>query len=142
MERGGESNSHFVDVAYSIGIYLRDDGTITDTIEGMSAAKAGIGPGMKLIGVNGRNTRRRSYTTRSGWKSGTAPLELLVENTDYYKTSRSIITAVSAILIYCVMNQSRTFSAKSTKRSSISDEDRKLWIPTGTARLSFLRGRS
>ena len=40
--------------AYSIGLELREDGTITDTIEGMPAAVAGIGPGMKLIAVNGR----------------------------------------------------------------------------------------
>src|SRR6202167_2292488 len=40
MQRGGESNFHFIDVAYSIGIELREDGTITDTIEGMPAALA------------------------------------------------------------------------------------------------------
>ena len=87
MDRGGEINSHFVDVAYSIGIYLRDDGTITDTIEGMSAAKAGIGPGMKLIGVNGRKySAEVLHDALKAGKSGTSPLELLVENTDYYRT--------------------------------------------------------
>src|SRR5215467_2480283 len=30
------------------------DGTVEDTIEGMDAARAGIGPGMKIIAVNGR----------------------------------------------------------------------------------------
>src|SRR5258706_499629 len=74
-------------VAYSIGIYLRDDGTIADTIEGMSAAKAGIGPGMRLIGVNGRKySAEVLHDALKAGKSGTAPLELLVENTDYYKT--------------------------------------------------------
>ena len=87
MDRGGDINSHFVDVAYSIGIYLRDDGTIADTIEGMSAAKAGIGPGMKLIGVNGRKySAEVLHDALKAGKSGTAPLELLVENTGYYKT--------------------------------------------------------
>ncbi|HWY22497.1 MAG TPA: hypothetical protein VNX26_14820 [Candidatus Acidoferrum sp.] len=87
MERGGESNSHFVDAAYSIGIRLREDGTIPDTIEGMPAAQAGIGPGMKLIAVNGRQYSGDVLrdALRAG-KGGTAPLELLVENTDYYKT--------------------------------------------------------
>jgi len=87
MERGGESNSHFVDAAYSIGIYVREDGTIPDTIEGMPAAQAGIGPGMKLVAVNGR--RYSPDVLRDALKAGkngTAPLELLVENTDYYKT--------------------------------------------------------
>ncbi len=87
MERGGESNSHFVDVAYSLGLELREDGTITDTIEGMPAAQAGIGPGMKLIAVNGRHYSAEILrdALKAG-KSSTAPLELLVENTDYYKT--------------------------------------------------------
>jgi predicted metalloprotease with PDZ domain len=87
MQRGGEASSHFVDVAYSIGLDLREDGTISDTTEGMPAALAGIGPGMKLIAVNGRqySTEVLRDALRAG-KSATAPLELLVENTDYYKT--------------------------------------------------------
>src|ERR1700683_2924715 len=86
MDRG-DGGSHFVDVAYSIGIDLRDDGTITDTIEGMPAALAGIGPGMKLIAVNGR--QYSPEVLRDALKAGkntTEPLELLVENTEYYKT--------------------------------------------------------
>jgi predicted metalloprotease with PDZ domain len=87
MARGGESNSHTVDVAYSLGMYLREDGTITDTIEGSPAARAGIGPGMKLIAVNGRKYSPDVVhdSLRAG-KGGAVPLELLVENTDYYKT--------------------------------------------------------
>ena len=87
MSHGGESNWHFVNAAYSIGIDLREDGTITDTIEGMPAAQAGIGPGMKLVAVNGRKYSAEILrdALKAG-KSGTAPLELLVENTDYYKT--------------------------------------------------------
>src|SRR5580658_1697256 len=87
MERGGQGNQHFVDVKYSIGIDLNEDGTITDTIEGMPAAQAGIGPGMKLIAVNGRHYTAEVLrdALRAG-KTSTAPLELLVENTDYFKT--------------------------------------------------------
>jgi predicted metalloprotease with PDZ domain len=87
MERGAESNGHFVDVAYSIGLDLREDGTITDTIEGEAAAKAGIGPGMKLIAVNGR--KYSPEVLRDALKAGhngATPLDLLVENTEYYKT--------------------------------------------------------
>jgi predicted metalloprotease with PDZ domain len=87
MDRGGEGGGRFIDVAYSIGIDLREDGTITDTIEGMPAALAGIGPGMKLIAVNGRHYSAEVLrdALRAG-KSSTGPLELLVENTDYFKT--------------------------------------------------------
>ena len=88
MERGGESTFHFLGAAmYSLGLELREDGTITDTIEGMPAAKAGIGPGMKLVAVNGR--RFSSDVLHDALKAGknsTEALELLVENTDYYKT--------------------------------------------------------
>jgi predicted metalloprotease with PDZ domain len=53
----------------------------------MPAAIAGIGPGMKLIAVNGR--QYSAEVLRDALRSGrgsSAPLELLVENTDYYKT--------------------------------------------------------
>ncbi|MEY2395811.1 MAG: hypothetical protein QOF94_2156 [Acidobacteriaceae bacterium] len=87
MERGGESTFHFVDAAYSLGIYLREDATITDTIEGMPAALAGIGPGMKLMAVNGRKySPDVLHDALKASKGGSSPLELLVENTDYYKT--------------------------------------------------------
>ncbi|MFZ0278878.1 MAG: M61 family peptidase [Candidatus Sulfotelmatobacter sp.] len=87
MERGSESGGHVNGGLYSIGLELREDGTIVDTIEGMPAALAGIGPGMKLIAVNGHQYSPEVLrdALRAG-KSSTAPLELLVENTDYFKT--------------------------------------------------------
>ena len=87
MDRGGESSARFINAAYSIGIELREDGTISDTIEGMPAALAAIGPGMKLVAVNGR--QYSPEVLRDAIKAGknTAdPLQLLVENTEYYKT--------------------------------------------------------
>ncbi len=87
MERGSENGGHVNGGLYSIGLQLREDGTIVDTIEGMPAALAGIGPGMKLIAVNGHQYSPEVLrdALRAG-KSSTAPLELLVENTDYFKT--------------------------------------------------------
>jgi predicted metalloprotease with PDZ domain len=87
MESGAASMSHFVDAMYSLGLELRDDGTITDTTEGMPAAKSGIGPGMKLVAVNGRRYSADVLKDAlKATKNGSAPIELLVENTDYYKT--------------------------------------------------------
>jgi predicted metalloprotease with PDZ domain len=77
----------FVPAALSFGLALNDDGTITDTTEGMPAAEAGIGPGMKLVAVNGR--RFSPEILRDAVKAtqnSNAPMELLIENTDYYKT--------------------------------------------------------
>jgi predicted metalloprotease with PDZ domain len=78
---------HFVPAAFALGLELRDDGGITDTIEGEIAAKAGIGPGMKVVAVNGRRFAPEILRdTIKAAKNGSAPIELLVENSDYYKT--------------------------------------------------------
>jgi predicted metalloprotease with PDZ domain len=83
--REGERGT--MNAAYSIGLWLSGDGSVTDTVEGMLAAQAGIGPGMKVVAVNGRkfsaNILREAL--RKG-KDSSDPLELLVENTEYYKT--------------------------------------------------------
>ena len=85
MERGGET--HGASAEYSIGLELREDGTVSDTVEGMPAALAGIGPGMKLIAVNGRHySPDVLHDALKAGKDAQAPLELLVENTEYYKT--------------------------------------------------------
>ena len=87
LVRTREDDREVVNAAYSIGLWLKEDGSITDTVEGMPAAQAGIGPGMKLIAVNGRKFSAEILrdTLRQG-KSGSSALELLVENTEYYKT--------------------------------------------------------
>jgi predicted metalloprotease with PDZ domain len=76
-----------INAAYSIGLRLEADGRIIDTIEGLPAATAGIGPGMKVIAVNGRkfseDVLRDALRTA---KHSQEPLQLLVENTDYFKT--------------------------------------------------------
>lgn len=81
-----DDNREIVDALYSIGLHLRAGGEIVDTIEGMPAAQAGVGPGMKLVAVNGRKFSGDVLrdALREGKSSSTA-LELLVENSDYYK---------------------------------------------------------
>jgi predicted metalloprotease with PDZ domain len=82
-----ERYSDQVNASYSIGLFLKADGSIIDTIEGMPAAKAGIGPGMRVVAVNGR--RFSADVLRDALiagTSGSAPLALLVENTEYFKT--------------------------------------------------------
>src|SRR5438105_4295999 len=82
-EDAGREN---INAAYSIGLWLRDDGHITDTIEGMPAAKAGIGPGMAVIAVNGKKfSADVLHDALRATRNSSEPLELLVENTDYYK---------------------------------------------------------
>lgn len=82
-----EKTSDRVDLSFSLGIILDKEGAIIDAIPGSPAYKAGAGPGMKLIGVNGRKYSKdwvraalRSSTT------STQPMELLVENAEYYES--------------------------------------------------------
>jgi predicted metalloprotease with PDZ domain len=85
--RAWEIDRREINAEYSIGLLLKDDGEILDTVEGMQAATAGIGPGMRVVAVNGRRFSAEVWhdALRSG-RNGTVPLELLIENTDYYKT--------------------------------------------------------
>jgi predicted metalloprotease with PDZ domain len=93
LTRIWEDDHRELDASFSIGLELKDDGVIVDTIEGMPAAKAGIGPGMRLIAVNGRrfSTEKSSspQVLRDALRAAMGnkePIELLIENADYYKT--------------------------------------------------------
>jgi predicted metalloprotease with PDZ domain len=86
LERAEEGEDG-VDASYSLGLKLHSDGRIVDTVEGMPAAKAGIGPGMKIIAVNSK--RFSGDVLRDALRQGknaSVPLELLIENTDYFTT--------------------------------------------------------
>jgi predicted metalloprotease with PDZ domain len=87
LVKAREGAGELVDASFSIGLIVKKDGAISDTIEGMPAAKAGIGPGMKLIGVNGRIfTDDALRDALKATKNSRQNLEFLVENTGYYKT--------------------------------------------------------
>lgn len=78
---------HIVPAAAALGLDLRGDGTISDTIENEVAAKAGIGPGMKVVAVNGRRfTPEVLSDAIKAAKGTTATVDLLIENDDYFKT--------------------------------------------------------
>jgi predicted metalloprotease with PDZ domain len=76
-----------VSAHYTVGLLLREDGTVRDAVEGMVAAKAGIGPGMKILAVNGRKfSPDLWHDAIRAAKNSPAPIELIVENTDYFRT--------------------------------------------------------
>jgi predicted metalloprotease with PDZ domain len=86
MLTGSAGMYHYVPAAFAIGLLLNEDGTIGDTVEGAPAAKAGIGPGMKLVAVNDRRFSPEILRDAvKATKNDNTPLELLVENADYYK---------------------------------------------------------
>ena len=86
MMRAWEDDHRTINASFSVGLIVKEDGEIMDTIEGMDAARAGIGPGMKLLAVNGRRFTPQIFRDALSGKSGSEPLQLLVENTDYFKT--------------------------------------------------------
>ncbi len=75
-----------IDAHYSVGLLAGTDGMVRDTVEGMIAAQAGIGPGMKIVAVNGRAFSPDVWhdAIRAA-KTSPSPIELIVENTDYFR---------------------------------------------------------
>ena len=85
--RSAERSESEIDEAYSLGLLLKDDGEVSDTVEGMTAAKAGFGPGMKIVALNGRKfSAEVLHDAIKAAKGNSNPIELLVENSDYFKT--------------------------------------------------------
>ena len=71
---------------YSVGLIAGSDGVVKDTVEGMVAAKAGLGPGMKIVAVNGRRfTSDAWHDAIRTAKTSPSAIELIVENTDYFR---------------------------------------------------------
>jgi predicted metalloprotease with PDZ domain len=77
----------FADYSYSLGFTLAEDGKLDDVIVGSPAYQSGIGPGMKLIAVNGRKwTPPVLHAAIKAAQGTTAPIELLVENAQFFQT--------------------------------------------------------
>ncbi len=82
-----EGQRKYTEMSCSLGFAIGEDGMIGDVLPGSPADKAGLMQGMKLIAVNERKWSARIL--REAVKTGVtndAPLKLLVENSDYYKT--------------------------------------------------------
>ncbi|HET7757363.1 MAG TPA: hypothetical protein VFK87_08915 [Steroidobacteraceae bacterium] len=72
---------------WSIGLRLSDQGEILDTLEGGPAARAGAGPGMKVIAVDGRRFSAEALDAAiAAAHQDHRPIGLLVENADFYRT--------------------------------------------------------
>ena len=71
---------------YSVGLHAGKAGTISDVLKDGVADKAGLGPGMKIIAVNGRGyTPDVLKAAIHDAKGSGPPIELIVENTEFYK---------------------------------------------------------
>ncbi len=84
--KASEGISKAIDLTSSVGVRVSGEGAVQDVIPESPAAKAGLGPGMKLVAVNGRKftpdlLRSTVAATRTGGK-----LDLLIENGDFFNT--------------------------------------------------------
>jgi len=76
-----------VDLSYSLGMLLKEDGTVMDVNPNLVAFKSGLAPGMKIVSVNGRAwSTDVLHAAITSAKSSTAPIELLVENGSFQET--------------------------------------------------------
>jgi len=84
-----EGATKLVDLSYSLGLKVKEDGLITDVIVGGPAQKAGLAPSVKLIAVNNRQftpTVLREAVAKTA--ADAKPLELLIKTGEYYEVHR------------------------------------------------------
>jgi predicted metalloprotease with PDZ domain len=75
-----------VDAWYSLGLHISHDGALRDVLFYSPAYKAGLGPGMKIVAVNGRAyTDALMHDAIRNSKTAQSPIELIVENTAYFR---------------------------------------------------------
>jgi predicted metalloprotease with PDZ domain len=76
-----------IDESFSLGVWLKDDGTIDDIVVGSPAWEAGLGPGMKLVAVGGRAWAPEAVpeAVRAA-KTSTAPITIAAVHGDALKT--------------------------------------------------------
>jgi predicted metalloprotease with PDZ domain len=77
---------------YSLGFSANTDGTVTDVVSGSPAARAGLGPGSKIVAIDGRSLTERDIQTQldTALQSAQAGpgVDLLVLDGDMYRDVR------------------------------------------------------
>jgi predicted metalloprotease with PDZ domain len=87
MQLASEEARRHLDARFSIGLAVNDDGAIPDVISDSPAAKAGFGPGMHVVAVNGKRFSRE-ILREAIQAARSNPIEMIVENGDDFATFR------------------------------------------------------
>ncbi|MFI5183937.1 MAG: M61 family metallopeptidase [Vicinamibacteria bacterium] len=86
MQRSFEARRKVVDVRFSLGFVVAEDGRIPDVLPNSPAFRAGVGPGMKLVAANGRKFCRETLRDAIRETRAAKAVDLLVENGEFFKT--------------------------------------------------------
>jgi predicted metalloprotease with PDZ domain len=82
-----EKSSENIDLSFSLGLIATKQGEVHDVIPGSPAYASGLGPGMKIIAVNGRKWSKDVVRAALRFSvHGQQPLSILAENAEYYTT--------------------------------------------------------
>ena len=85
--RIGDHARKSVDLSYSVGMMLKEDGSVMDVNPDLAAFKVGIAPGMKIISVNGRAwSTDVIHEAIASSKTNSASIEFVVENGSFQET--------------------------------------------------------
>ena len=84
-----EAEQKTLDLSYSLGLKVKEDGAVVDVAYGGPAQKAGIAPAVTIVAVNNRQfTPTVLREAVAATASATKPLELLIKTGEYYETHR------------------------------------------------------
>jgi len=81
-----EATTGDADAWWAMGIDVGSDGHIEDVLVGSPSDKAGLGPGMQIVAVDGRQyTAQLLGNAITAAKGKADPIELIISNAGYYK---------------------------------------------------------
>jgi predicted metalloprotease with PDZ domain len=81
MEENHNAIRREINLSLSIGLELMDDGNVVDVIYDGPSYKAGMGPGMRVTAVNGKQFSAETLKNAvEAAKGATAPIQLIVAN--------------------------------------------------------------
>src|SRR5262245_17757891 len=83
-----EDRRKWTDMSYSIGMSVREDGSIVDVVVGGAAQKAGVAPSTKLIAVNSRQFTATVLRDAVAKTEEGKPIELMIRSGEFYSTHK------------------------------------------------------
>ena len=87
LTQAEEKLGKFADFSYSLGFFVGEDGKLDDVVVRSPAYQSGLGPGMKLVAVNGRKWSPSAlHAAVKAAQGNDQAIELLVENAQFFKT--------------------------------------------------------